>query len=151
MGLIKEAVFFIIDWVWCLPQTLIGFIISKTLWKGAYIQPFFSQRFGVFVLMSTSLMESRKNPLFKKLSGFSTGRYIFLHYYDCNERVIRHECGHSIQSRMLGWLYLPVVGIPSILNNLRARYSEKVYRTYYSRFPENWADRLGGVERSIGC
>ena len=49
------------------------------------------------------------------------------------------------------WLYLPVVGLPSIS---RAGYA-LVYREvtgrqwtrYYEGFPERWADRLGGVSR----
>ncbi|MGP1530008.1 MAG: hypothetical protein ACTTI3_06675 [Treponema sp.] len=147
----KKIVFFLIDWVWCLPQTLMGFVLSKTLWKGAHMQELFSKKFGVFVLLSTPWMEERSNLLFKKISGFSTGRYIFLHYPDCDEKTIRHECGHSRQSRRLGWLYLPVVGIPSAINNLRSRFDEHVWKTYYQRYPESWADRLGGVNRTSGA
>ena len=55
---------------------------------------------------------------------------------------------------MLGPLYLPVVGLPSIS---RAAYA-LVYREvtgrqwtrYYDGFPEDWADRLGGVQREKG-
>ena len=150
MKSLKEIVVLIIDWTWCFPQTLIGFIISRTLWKGAHMHDFFSKKFGVFVLLSTPWMEEHGNLLFKKISGFSTGRYIFLHYPNCDEKTIRHECGHSSQSRRLGWLYLLVVGIPSVINNLRSRFDEHVWKTYYERYPENWADRLGGVKRTNG-
>ena len=63
-----------------------------------------------------------------------------------------HEYGHSIQSRWLGPFYLLIVGVPS---ELRVAYA-LVYRAlrgtrwggYYDGFPENWADRLGKVDRS---
>ena len=50
-----------------------------------------------------------------------------------------------MQSRMLGWLYLFVIGIPSIL--WAAWWNEGQNRSYYSFYTERWADRLGGVER----
>ena len=31
------------------------------------------------------------------------------------ERVARHEAGHSRQSLALGWLYLPVIALPSLI------------------------------------
>jgi hypothetical protein len=50
---------------------------------------------------------------------------------------------------MLGPLYLLVIGVPS---SLRAGYAAARYLVtkepwdgYYDGFPENWADRLGGV------
>jgi hypothetical protein len=63
-----------------------------------------------------------------------------------------HELGHSVQSRLLGPLYLPIVGVPSVA---RVAYAV-AYRTvtgkrwggYYSGWPEKSADRLGGVDAS---
>lgn len=60
-----------------------------------------------------------------------------------------HEYGHARQSRMLGPLYLPVVGVPSTLRvaYAAAQYAitRRPWEGYYDGFPENWADRLGGV------
>jgi hypothetical protein len=94
-----------------------------------------------------------------KGTGISLGHIVFWsressRWHDLDRRNRAHELGHTKQSRMLGWLYLPVVGLPSIS---RAAYA-LVYREvtgrqwtgYYSGFPENWADRLGGVERQKG-
>jgi hypothetical protein len=70
-----------------------------------------------------------------------------------NETTVRHELGHSLQSRYLGPLYLFVVGIPSIYGNLVNRGKHRNWTAsekalwYYNRFPENWADKLGGVKR----
>ncbi len=77
--------------------------------------------------------------------GISLGRYIFI---DSDREVtlnsIRHERGHQKQSLYLGWLYLLVVGLPSLIGNILHRYIEF---DYYSTWWEAWADKLGGVER----
>ncbi len=89
-------------------------------------------------------------------TGISLGHLVFWsrensRWHDLDLRNRAHELGHTRQSRLLGWLYLPVVGLPSIS---RAGYA-LVYREvtgrqwtrYYEGFPERWADRLGGVDR----
>lgn len=68
-----------------------------------------------------------------------------------NERLRDHEYGHTIQSHMLGPLYLIIIGIPSftqnVISTMLARYGYSQFkRNYYNRFPENWADKLGGVK-----
>ena len=74
--------------------------------------------------------------------GISLGDYIILGYK--NARSVRHEYGHCIQSRYLGWLYLPVVGLPSLLH---AAFCECRKHSYYDFWTEAWADKLGGVKR----
>lgn len=89
-------------------------------------------------------------------TGISLGHIVFWsresgRWHDLDLRNRAHELGHTKQSRLLGPLYLPVVGLPSIS---RAAYA-LVYREvtghpwtrYYEGYPENWADRLGGVQR----
>lgn len=62
-----------------------------------------------------------------------------------------HEHGHSFQSRWLGPLYLPLVGVPSVARVLYAvAYREltgRRWQHYFDGYPESWADRLGGVQR----
>lgn len=98
-----------------------------------------------------------KNNFFK--SGISLGDYIILDKLYLNRslkelnQAINHEYGHSIQSKKLSWLYLIVVGIPSMIRNIYNRWFHKGWsydrkcKWYYSGFPENWADKLGGIER----
>lgn len=74
--------------------------------------------------------------------GISLGRYIILGEY-C-EKSVRHEYGHCIQSKMLGPLYLLVVGLPSLIH---AAFCRCKGHSYYDVFPEKWADKLGGVRR----
>lgn len=82
-------------------------------------------------------------------AGISLGNFIFLTersiFYDKN--VIAHEYGHSLQSYMFGLLYLFIIGIPSLINNLRSRTNADIRKRYYTLYPERWADKLGGVVR----
>jgi hypothetical protein len=75
----------------------------------------------------------------------SLGEYIFT--YSMEDITLAHEYGHSRQSRYLGPLYLLTVGAISVCWNLLARVNSRIRRTYYRRWPETWADALGGVER----
>lgn len=60
---------------------------------------------------------------------------------------LNHEHGHQIQSRILGPLYLPIIGLLSLLGNIVFRIF-KIKSKYYYKLPwEWWADKLGGVVR----
>ena len=70
--------------------------------------------------------------------------------------LLVHEYGHTIQSLILGPLYLIVIGIPSALwgflpNLHKKRKDDQI--SYFSFFTEGWANRLGEKvtgERSMG-
>lgn len=67
-----------------------------------------------------------------------------------NERMARHEYGHTLQSLLLGPLYLLVIGLPSFLWCQLPFFQERRKRrhiSYYSFFPERWADALGKADR----
>jgi hypothetical protein len=82
--------------------------------------------------------------------GVSLGDYIFL-FQTCNETDRAHEYGHCIQSRFFGPLYLLIIGLPSLLGNIWDRLFHRAWSPaqridwYYRRYPEHWADRLGGA------
>ena len=115
-------------WLWCLPQNLVGLIvkhITKAEKKGNHY------RFNV------------------KCGSVSLGEYIFLcpdSWHDIT--VLRHENGHKIQSRLLGWLYLPVIALPSIVwAGCFGWYRKKYNVSYYAFYTEKWADKLAGIKR----
>ena len=91
------------------------------------------------------------------LVGVSLGEFVFLPEGRIgDETAIAHELGHSAQSRIFGPLYLLLVGIPSaVFCNLwdrafhRGWGFEERRKWYYSRYPEAWADSLGGVDRGL--
>lgn len=69
-----------------------------------------------------------------------------------NERdfTLMHEYGHTIQSIILGPLFLPVIGLPSLLwawLPVFRKYRERWSVSYYSLYTERWANFLG--ERAV--
>jgi hypothetical protein len=98
---------------------------------------------------------SKKMP-----GGISLGKYSIISYYytyNCKTDdeilaldVTKHEAlGHGTQSRWLGPLYLPVVGLQSII--WAWMYGTIIPYTkngYYKFWTEKWADKLGGVIRN---
>ena len=88
--------------------------------------------------------------------GVSLGMFIFIApgrsvrsgvtQKEAGERIVVHEYGHSVQSLILGPLYLPVIGLPSIIWAGAPRLCEKRSReriSYYSFWTERLANRLG--------
>lgn len=127
----------IILWIWQLPQNILGYLLIK-------ITKAHAVKVGKETLYLTSLFNS----------GICLGDYIIIdeYTYDWISEFslldkLNHELGHQKQSRILGWLYLFIVGIPSITRNIYARLKNKNSDWYYSGYPENWADKLGGVKR----
>ena len=97
----------IILWLWQFPQNVIG-LIWKLLQKSNIISTVETQdskEVGATVyLMRTD-------------GGVTLGKYIFVSQnYKDKEKTIKHECGHCRQSKILGPLYLLVIGLPSILH-----------------------------------
>lgn len=79
--------------------------------------------------------------------GISLGMFIFLPDTCKGERdLLVHEYGHTIQSMLLGPLYLFVIGVPSISwamipYFIKKRREKKM--SYYSFYTESWANRWG--------
>lgn len=82
--------------------------------------------------------------------GISLGTIILVNarYIYGYNNTLKHEYGHTIQSKKLGWLYLLVIGIPSAI--WAALYGPIIKREgnkYYTFYTEKWADKLGEVIR----
>jgi len=85
----------------------------------------------------------------KRRSSVSLGMFLFLaptcRPFQTPEELLRHEYGHSVQSLLLGPLYLILIGIPSVLwaslpYCRRRREKGLPYSAFYT---ERWADALG--------
>ncbi len=133
MSFFKEILF----WIWQLPQNLLG--LFMLLW---YRREKEYHRFNGRVFYYTKEMPS----------GISLGNYIIMNRED-KEDGMKHEYGHSIDSRRWGPLYLLVIGIPSLIGNIYDRifhknwkYSDS-YEWYYNQPWEKSADENGGVDR----
>jgi hypothetical protein len=135
----KKGLFVLINilgYVWQLPQHLLA-VVLLLIYRRHIVETRLHNTSIVFIC--DKFMSA----------GISLGNFIFLTersvFYDKN--VIAHEYGHSLQSYMFGLLYLLIIGIPSLINNLRSRTNADIRKRYYKLYPERWADQLGGVVR----
>lgn len=124
----------ILLYLWQLPQNLLGLLLVAVLRPEA----------------SCDYCGRRLYYSTRMKGAISLGRYIivraFLKKYEAGVDWTRaHEYGHSLQSLFLGPLYLPIVGIPSLL--WAAIWRPEFRCSYYAFYTEAWADKLGGVER----
>ena len=130
----------VIDFIkttWEFPQNALGCIVRKVVGAKPYT-----------TYQSTNVYS------WKLKGGMSLGKYIFVPYVEEDpmtynvQQFIKHEYGHTIQSKYLGWFYLFVIGLPSIIwAGCFEWYRKKTGMSYYDFYTERTADRLGGVER----
>lgn len=129
---IKDILIQILLILWQLPQCLVGLIMLPFLGKLRLIR--YENYCWAF--------EGEKMS-----GGISLGCFIFLSKYSAkNETTIRHEYGHVKQSHMLGWLYLIIIGLPSIL---WATFGDN-NKCYYSFYTEKGANQAMGLEVKYG-
>lgn len=130
----KELLLELVWWTWCLPQTLLGFII-KLMFKGE--EKTVVDRMKHYTYYNTTL----------KPGSVSLGKYALLcEYHHDDIEIIKHEHGHQIQSLILGPLYLLVISLPSLIwagcfKNYRAKHGV----SYNSLYTESWAEKLAEV------
>lgn len=118
--------------IWELPQNILGFIVSKI---------FKAEPIAVF---TDAIVYKWNIP-----GGMSLGKHIFV-YEPKDLSMVKHEYGHTLQSKKLGWFYLLVIGLPSIIwANCFGWYRKKTGKSYYSFYTESWADKLAGIERKL--
>lgn len=120
--------------IWGLPQNLIG----------ALMYLYFLRFKSAQVIKHKDAYVVRVN---KGTGAMSLGQFIFLFsHYQNEERIVRHEYGHTRQSHILGPLYLIVIGLPSFIwaNGFKT-FRLKTGVSYYSFYTEKWADKLGGL------
>ena len=117
--------------IWEVPQNIIGRIVLRAT-KAEYM----------FSFNDANVFK------WSKKSGVSLGEYIFVPD-TASDTYIRHEYGHTVQSKYLGWVYLLVIGLPSLIwAGCFKSYRKKHNISYYTFYTEKWADKLGGVERN---
>lgn len=131
--------------VWQLPQLVLGeliywfhlvFLRSRFVYTGeCYLH-----------LGNSTEVEARyihlnlKDKNSRNYTGFCMGFRIFVYQNSYNhDEVLKHEMGHSMQSIILGPLYLPVVGLHSLLisgvsGNLAAKSWLERWANYYKKY-----------------
>ncbi len=119
---------------WGIPQTILGLLEFIKHWKEPH-----------YIYHGAIVTECSKNL------NVSLGLFIFITAEANNakneqlKKILIHEYGHTIQSLILGPLYLIVIGIPSWLW-CNVSYFRKLRKqkniSYHSFYTEKWANRL---------
>ncbi len=139
----KKFLYFICQCTWGILQTSLGLVVfllhigdKHYFYHGAIVTEWSdksSVSLGLFVFVT-------KEPFFyDKLKDEYTME-------ELSARLLVHEYGHTIQSLILGPLYLIVIGIPSTLWGFLPYYNKKRKEqglSYFSSFTEKWANALG--------
>ena len=121
MKLIMKYIRNLILFIWQLPQHLLAIL---------YI--------GYLVMMCKDLgVDSRYKqaiviPCVMR-GAVTLGCYVFVGLNSEYRKTVKHELGHTIQSKILGPLYLIVIGIPSIIYcGLRRLFPSLRKKNYYN-------------------
>ena len=121
----------LILFIWQLPQHIVALIY-----------------FGYLVMMCKDLgVDSRYKqaiviPCVMR-GAVTLGNYIFVGLNSEYRKTVKHELGHTIQSKILGPLYLIIIGIPSITYcGLRRIFPSLRKKNYYDFYTEKWANNL---------
>lgn len=127
MKKVVNAIAGFIWWVWQFPQNLIGWAMWEILFPSSH--------------MTKTLKGVRIMYTYRMKGGVSLGKWVFVdgRYYGnaYGSKVIKHEYGHTVQSKILGWLYLIVIGLPSIIHAALHKSGD-----YYHFYTEKWANKL---------
>lgn len=131
MKLIMKYIRNLILFIWQLPQHIVAIIY-----------------FGYLVMMCKDLgIDSRYKqatviPCVMR-GAVTLGNYVFVGLNSEYRKTVKHELGHTIQSKILGPLYLIVIGIPSITYcGLRRMFPSLRKKNYYDFYTERWANNL---------
>lgn len=115
----------ILLWLWQAPQNIVGLIAYKC-YKGYEVCTKETCGEGIHCKVSASMK-----------GGVTLGNYIIVN----NIKSLQHELGHTKQSKILGPLYLLVIGLPSIIHaSLHSKVCKN--KNYYHFFTEKWANKL---------
>lgn len=127
-------------WLWQLPQNILGLLVIL-ITKARYNDISYDE-------LDNFWWAKRGKPF-----GVSLGEYVIIGQGPVAHDLLKHEHGHKKQSRMLGPLYLLLIGLPSITGNIYDRIAHRNWgylareEWYYKQPWEAWADKLGGVVR----
>lgn len=129
--------FELIMWfLWQLPQNLVALVMMPFLGKMRLVR---------FDLYCWAFECERMS------GGISLGNFIFLDPDAAKrEATILHEYGHVIDSHKFGWLYLFVIGIPSLCWAM-FKPSNKCYYDFYTESRANTHAGLKVVKNQYGC
>ena len=135
----KKILYILIQWTWGILQTLLGLILfivniknEHIFYHGAIItrtKGKTSISLGMFAFVGLDLQMDKRVE--NKIPDD-----------EIEKRTLVHEYGHTIQSIILGPLYLLIIGIPSSIWAMTFNNKNNTI-SYYSFYTEKWANVLG--------
>ena len=118
---------------WQLPQNIAGLIVKKILKAKPY-----------------TTYKDANVYTWRLGGGVSLGKHIFVPFEKEDpesyvvQQYIKHEYGHTVQSKYLGWFYLLVIGLPSITwAGCFKEYRKKTGKSYYDFYTEKLVLSIG--------
>lgn len=130
----------VLFYVWQLPQNLLGLLLID-FYNAKFVGYYKPKRMkrAVVIYLSKTIP-----------TRLTLGKYIIFDPKHRDSKTIRHQCGYARLSEIFGWLYLPLIGIPSLFYALCAKllHIEYFEKNYCNLYPEKWANKLGGVKRN---
>ena len=133
---LKRIAYIFIQCTWGAAQSLLGLIAMLLLGN---------QKRGFYRCAVLTEYDIDSAPKYMRWLGcVSLGMFIFV---GTHKDIASHEYGHTLQSLLLGPLYLIAVGAPSFIwcrhyGKHRGEYAARGI-SYYSRYPEKQATALG--------
>lgn len=131
--------YIVLQWSWGILQNVIGGVLylsclkkKHTSFRGAIVTEWhnpYSLGCGMFIFLSNY-----------NGSIFDSNMFSKPHQYD----ILVHEYGHTLQSIILGPLFLIIIALPSIIwSSLFDNFRKKRNLSYYWLYCERWANILG--------
>lgn len=132
-----RILYWLLQWTWGFVQNIVGLAVFLAnlkgrhyLYHGAVVTVWRYSKanaaLGMFIFVNEPLSER------SRLAAYESTRI--------------HEYGHTVQSVILGPLYLIVIGLPSMLWCMLPvcrGYRKRNGVSYYVFYPERWANYLG--------
>lgn len=129
--MIKNWTIFILLFIWQLPQNLLALCMMPTFKEMKLLS--YNNHCYCFEVKGMA-------------GGISLGSFCFISKYITNNKaIVAHEqIGHVTQSHILGWLYLIIIGLPSLI--WCKIYRKLGYTNYNIFYTESWANNIAGIE-----
>jgi len=140
MDTTKKILYIVCQWTWGIAQNIIGLAIFLALinnrhstYKGALVTHW-------------KLSSCMGCGMFIFMGGHGSYQYSKVNDLKVDFETLIHEYGHTIQSIILGPLFIPVIAIPSLMwasLPCLIRFRRKRGLSYYWLYCEKWANILG--------
>ena len=116
--------------LWCLPQYLLSLLIRKVL-RARFDRMYEGRKLFRF---DRGIKRRWKWLMWVQDKFSGTALFDTLLPLDSGAKTIAHEHGHHVDGDKWGWLYLPIIGIASLRNNLESRKTGYT-KLYYHKYP----------------